>query len=259
MFRPSRLCYLLLSLVSGIAIQASSQVVTPTRARVPESFAHGLVVKKVDPVYPQAARSAKLQGTVVLRVIVSKSGDVQSAIPQSGEAALRSAAVEAVKQWKYKPYLLAGQPIEMETTVSVDFSLEEEAPPMPTGPPPGGLPTSGVIGGIISATPEVKPRVAMPTRVRVSSGVSSGLLRTKVDPTYPPDALRTRIQGMVVLKANIDKEGNVYKLEPVSGHELLIPSAMEAVKQWKYKPYLLNSQPVEVETEVVVNFTLAGG
>ena len=83
------------------------------------------------------------------------------------------------------------------------------------------------------------------------------LLVSKVQPEYPADAKDQRIQGEVRLVVTVDKEGNVYKVELISGHPLLAPSAMEAVRQWKYKPYLLNGEPIEVETTVTVNFTLA--
>jgi protein TonB len=95
--------------------------------------------------------------------------------------------------------------------------------------------------------------------VRVSSGVQSGLLIRKVNPAYPPLARQARIQGTVILQALISKDGNIENLQLISGHPMLAPSAIEAVKQWKYKPYLLNGEPVEVETQVQVNFTLAGG
>jgi protein TonB len=98
---------------------------------------------------------------------------------------------------------------------------------------------------------------AVPTRVRVSSGVMQGLVVKKVPPQYPPDAKDQRIQGVVVLQVNIDKEGNVANTELVSGHPLLAPPAIEAVKQWKYRPYLLNGEPIDVVTQVLVNFTLA--
>ncbi len=103
------------------------------------------------------------------------------------------------------------------------------------------------------------PKIATPQRVRVSSGVSTGLLIRKVQPTYPPLARQARIQGVVVLQAQISKEGNIQNLQLISGHPMLAPAAIEAVKQWKYKPYLLNGEPVEVDTQVQVNFTLAGG
>ncbi|MGA1984860.1 MAG: energy transducer TonB [Candidatus Sulfotelmatobacter sp.] len=144
---------------------------------------------------------------------------------------------------------------------------EDEAPPAMAsagvvGGVPGGIPggqMGGVIGGIISATPVAVPKVATPTRVRVSSGVSSGLLIRKVNPAYPPLARQARIQGVVILQAQISKDGSIENLQLISGHPMLAPAAIEAVKQWKYKPYLLNGEPVEVDTQVQVNFTLAGG
>jgi protein TonB len=123
---------------------------------------------------------------------------------------------------------------------------------------PGGA-VGGVLGGIISGTPTAVPKVATPQRVRVSQGVSQGLLIHQVKPTYPPLARQARIQGVVVLQAVIGKDGNIQNLKVVSGHPMLAPSALEAVKQWKYKPYFLNGEPVEVDTTINVNFTLAGG
>jgi len=117
----------------------------------------------------------------------------------------------------------------------------------------------GVIGSVLSSAPVAAPKIATPTRVRVSSGVVSGLLVRKVPPTYPPLARQARIQGVVVLQAQISKEGNIENLQLISGHPMLAPAAIEAVKQWKYRPYLLNGEPVEVDTQVQVNFTLAGG
>jgi periplasmic protein TonB len=144
---------------------------------------------------------------------------------------------------------------------------EDEAPPQMAvtgvvGGVPGGVPggsMGGVIGSVLSSTPVAVPKVATPTRVRVSSGVSTGLLIRKVPPAYPPLARQARIQGVVVLQAQISKEGNIQNLQLISGHPMLAPAAIEAVKQWKYKPYLLNGEPVEVDTQVQVNFTLAGG
>ena len=150
----------------------------------------------------------------------------------------------------------------------IEMIKEEEAPPpvMATtgvvGGVPGGVPggsMGGVMGSILSSTPTVAPRVATPQRVRVSSGVQSGLLVRRVQPNYPPLARQARIQGVVMLQALISKDGNIENLQLLSGHPMLAPAAIEAVKQWKYKPYLLNGEPVEVETQVQVNFTLSGG
>ena len=150
----------------------------------------------------------------------------------------------------------------------VEMIKEDEAPPPVmastgvVGGVPGGIPggsMGGVIGSVLSSTPVAVPKIATPQRVRVSSGVSQGLIIRRVQPTYPPLARQARIQGTVVLQAQISKEGNIENLQLISGHPMLAPAAIEAVKQWKYKPYLLNGEPVEVETQVQVNFTLAGG
>jgi protein TonB len=109
----------------------------------------------------------------------------------------------------------------------------------------------------VMAPEEPAPNTSTPQRVRVSSGVSQGLLIKKVRPAYPEQARWSRIQGQVVLQAEIDKNGDVKNLTLISGHSMLVPAAIEAVKQWKYKPYLLQGQPVAVETQILVNFTLS--
>jgi TonB family protein len=97
-----------------------------------------------------------------------------------------------------------------------------------------------------------------PQQVQVSQGVSQGLLIYRVQPTYPPPALQARVQGTVVLQALIGKDGTIQNLTVISGHPMLIQAAMDAVKQWRYKPYLLNGEPVLVRTTINVNFVLSG-
>jgi len=134
----------------------------------------------------------------------------------------------------------------------VQMIKEEEAPPPAmastgvVGGVPGGVPggsMGGVMGSILSSTPVAVPKVATPQRVRVSQGVSAGLLVRKVNPNYPPLARQARIQGQVLLQAEISKDGSIQNLRLIRN----------------YKPYLLNGEPVEVETQVQVNFTLSGG
>jgi periplasmic protein TonB len=150
----------------------------------------------------------------------------------------------------------------------VQMIKEEEAPPPMSsmagvvGGVPGGVPggqMGGVIGGIISSAPVAVPKVATPQRVRVSQGVTQGLLIKRIQPTYPPLARQARIQGTVLLQAEISKTGDIQNLRLISGHPMLAPAAIEAVKQWKYRPYILNGEPVDVETQITVNFTLSGG
>jgi protein TonB len=151
----------------------------------------------------------------------------------------------------------------------VQMIREEEAPPPMAattgvvGGVPGGIPggqLSGVIGGIVNATSNVAvPKFApvVPQRVRISQGVTKGLLIRRVEPTYPPLARSARVQGEVVLSAIISTNGDIENLQLVSGHPMLVPAALTAVKQWRYKPYLLNGQPTEVETTITVIFTLS--
>jgi protein TonB len=126
---------------------------------------------------------------------------------------------------------------------------------------PGGVPggqMGGVLGGIISSAPAPVPQIKAPQRVRVSAGVVEGNLTRRVQPVYPPLARTARIQGTVVLSAVISKTGTIEGLKVLQGPPMLVNAAMEAVKQWKYQPYLLNGEPVEVDTTITVNFSLAG-
>jgi protein TonB len=102
------------------------------------------------------------------------------------------------------------------------------------------------------------PKVAV-QRVRVSQGVTACLVIHKVQPSYPPLARTARVQGAVQLAAIIGKDGTIQNLHVISGHPLLTQAALDAVKQWRYKPYILNGEPVEVDTQITVNFTLSGG
>ena len=96
----------------------------------------------------------------------------------------------------------------------------------------------------------------MPKRVRVSSGVVTGMLITKVQPPYPALAKSARVQGEVVLSAVISKQGTIENLQVESGHPMLIKAALEGVQQWRYRPYLVSGEPVEVETKIIVTFRL---
>jgi protein TonB len=174
------------------------------------------------------------------------------------------AAVHVVKQ--VQTDIVNGQ-LRTPTKIpkKVEIIKEEEAPPPSmgvVGGVPGGVPggqMNGVIGGIISNAPMAVPKVATPQRVRVSAGVTQGMVLHKVQPTYPPLARTARVQGSVILAAVIGKDGTIQNLHVISGHPLLTQAALDAVRQWRYRPYILNGEPVEVDTQVTVNFTLSGG
>jgi len=123
--------------------------------------------------------------------------------------------------------------------------LRGQAPVMPT--------TVAVMGSAAAAG----PMPTTPQRIRVGGNVQSANLLSGRPPVYPPLAKQARIQGVVKLDAVIGKEGNIQQLTVSSGHPLLVPAAMEAVREWVYRPTLLNGNPVEVITQIDVNFTLA--
>jgi TonB family protein len=241
-------CLILFLLLTSFSSLLAAQAV-PTRVRVSSNVISGLIETKVDPVYPPLARQARIQGTVILQAIISKTGDVENISLISGHPMLAPAAVEAVKQWKYKPYLLNGEPVEVETQVQVNFVLSDK-------PLQGG--TAQSVGNTSPDTAEsASQNTTPPQRIRVSAGVIQGLLIKRVMPEYPPEAKEQQIQGVVILQVTIDKEGSVADAKLISGHPMLVQAAIDAVKQWKYRPYLLNGEPLIVESQVKVNFTLA--
>lgn len=122
-------------------------------------------------------------------------------------------------------------------------ALLEKLSPASTPPPPPPLPIA-------------KKTAVPPARIRVGGVVQSAKLVRQPKPVYPEVAIRARIHGVVKLHALISKEGIIEDLRVINGHPLLVPAALEAVKQWVYRPTLLNGEPVGVETDIDVNFTL---
>lgn len=155
---------------------------------------------------------------------------------------------------------------------------EEELPPPSAGGVgvvggvPGGVAggaPGGVLGGILSSVPTAanvlpppppkkeEKKEAPVQRIRVGGNVQQARLVSQPKPVYPPLAKQARIAGVVKLNAVIAKDGSIMNLSVISGHPLLVQSALDAVKQWRYQPTLLNGEPVEVITQIDVNFTLS--
>jgi TonB family protein len=188
--------------------------------------------------YPLQAREEKIEGEVVASLWVSNTGDVTNVRAFKGDPLLAKAVEETASKWKFKPVMRGDTAITVNATTSFRFVLSDD---------------DQRVNGVV---PEIGP-ARQPTRVRVSQGVSAGLLVYRVQPEYPIEARYARIQGQVVLRAVISKDGSIEGLTLISGHPMLAPAAIDAVKQWRYKPYLLMSNPVEVDTEILVNFTLS--
>ncbi len=148
---------------------------------------------------------------------------------------------------------------------------EDELPPPSSGVGvvggvPGGVGGGmGVLGGIIGGVPTAAPPPppppkkvdTTPQRIKVGGNVQSAKLVRQPRPVYPPLAKQARISGVVRLSAVISKNGTIQELQVISGHPLLVPAALQAVKEWVYQPTLLNGEPVEVQTQIDVNFTLS--
>jgi len=189
------------------------------------------------------------------------------------------AAAPPVKVVKVIPRQFdAGKLMAPKTVPKEVATIKEEELPPPTsgvagvvggvpGGTPGGTP-GGVLGGIIGSVPSAappppppakkeEPKPVTPQRIKVGGNVQSAKLMRQPRPNYPPLAKQARISGVVKLSAVIGKDGTIKELQVVSGHPLLVPAALEAVKQWVYQPTLLNGEPVEVQTQIDVNFTLS--
>lgn len=220
----------------------SGQSTPSASPTIPDSTAVVLIHKQ-NPVYPLEARKEKLQGRVVVRLLINENGEVESTEIVSGNPVLASAAADAMKKWKFKPYIRNGHAVKARTSVPWDFAFSEnihdEASAAIQNPPDGGK----------SAVGEA-PLV----RLRVSQGVLDGKLLHRVQPVYPPEARRKYIQGDVLLQAIIGKDGLLKDLKLISGPAELAEAAMGAVQQWRYRPFLLKGEPVEVETIITVKF-----
>lgn len=132
-------------------------------------------------------------------------------------------------------------------------SQEPEQPPTATSISTGA--DTSAVAGLVNTNAINAQRAAQQT-VRISQGVSQGLIVKRVQPLYPAQAMQMRLEGVVELQANISKTGNITGIKQLSGQSLLGRAAMDAVQQWKYKPYFLNGEPVEVQTQITVNFKL---
>src|ERR1019366_2815858 len=111
----------------------------------------------------------------------------------------------------------------------------------------GGLAGQGIMVGTAASALPPPPKPTAPVRIKQGGNVTAASIINQTKPVYPPLARQARIQGSVILHAIIDKDGRVAQLEVVSGHPLLVQAALDAVKQWLYKPTQLNGDPVEVD------------
>jgi protein TonB len=183
--------------------------------------------------------------------------------PPPPPAATPVVRVQPVKRLMNAGVLRAPTAIPKQVTMIKEEALPPEVSSVGvTGGVPGGVPggqaggvLGGILGGVVGGAPP--PPKEAPKRIVVGGNVQQARLIARPQPVYPPLARQARIQGTVRLQAIIAKDGTIQSLDVVSGHPLLIQSAQDAVRQWRYQPTLLNGQPVEVSTTIDVIFTLS--
>jgi len=220
--------------VTAFAQQPSEQ--KPQKLRVSWDAIEGNLEHKVEPELPVDAKGKPMHGHVVLRINIDKTGNVARAASLNGNPELADAATNAVQQWKFKPYLLNREPVELESEVELNLKSAHGAPTISPSRAPDGA------------------YAMQPRTIRVRNDVMVGLLNRRIDPRYPEEAKANHNQGNVVLRVTIDKDGNVADMKPVQGDAMLADAAMKAVSQWKYRPYILSGKPVEVETTITIQF-----
>jgi TonB family protein len=200
------------------------------------------------PVYPPSAFANRTGGDVILIVEYSTDGRVEGVRPVVGDPVLVKAAVDAVEQWSFYPLKEKG--LKFRGVTYVGFQFVATADTVFSSFPFGKWEE-------VAATPSSGDQSLKSKRVRISSGVAASNKISGDNPRYPEGSRYNRIQGAVDLRTIIDEQGEIKLLQVVEAPAPdLALSAVEAVKTWKYRPYALNGQALEVETVVRVNYTL---
>lgn len=187
--------------------------------------------------YPEQARRNGIQGQVLLHVEISEAGEVEHIDVLSGNPLLVPSTVESVKKWKYKPFLRGGKPIKVATRVPLDFAFARNV--------------QEIMLDRSSSSASVAPAS---TLITLPAGLMTGRLVHKVAPVYPAWARANHIAGTVVLRAWISMAGRIKNLIPVSGPRELMEPSIGAVQQWRYRPYVVNGKPVEVTTDIQLDY-----
>ena len=192
-------------------------------------------------------RIEKLPSSQLMSAIVAPSPLPATPAPRIGTVVGRGGIVATgpILRPSYQPHGFAPEAdVAQPTAPGFDHIVSGSGP---------GVPFSVGNGFVVSVPPP--PIAAKPPRV---SRMMEGNLVVRVQPVYPPLARQARVQGTVELRAIINREGKIENLQALNGSPLLIPAAIDAVRQWRYRPYYLNGEPIEVETMITVNFTLGG-
>lgn len=213
------------------------------------------LVRQVEPVYPEIARQAKVDGIVILEVMTDIYGRVQNVKILRSIPLLDQAAVDAVRQWIYEPLIIEGEPRPVTFTVTVRFQLsdkdkdkEEKGKPDPKA---GGV-IGGVVGGFHGQSPVHFGRVVLP--VKAEGDIKPPKLVRLVEPVYPDEAREKGIEGVVILEVMTDIYGRVAEARILKSIPELDEAAIDAVRQWLYEPMSIDGKPRPVIFTVTVRF-----
>jgi TonB family protein len=216
-------------------------------------ISRGRLVHSVNPKYPKKARREKIQGSVTLSATIAKDGSVQDIKVKYGDPALTDAAVEAVTQWRYEPYLIQGLPVEVQTEIIVNFQLEGVSQK-------ASIPQEGAASGNTSAVATVPAQndSAEPTSIYAVGGdVKAPRKIYGSDPGYSDKARKAKIQGNVTLAVVITAEGGVSGVEICKSLEPSLDwNAVETVRTWRFEPAAKDGKPVATHVSVDVAFRL---
>ena len=196
--------------------------------------------------------------TAGIYVPVKPVAPVEVEVHQRSAATANTQTTVAVARPAYKPFTA---PRSFDRPVVLIDDYGSAPPPYTFGSPSveaGSLP-SAPYGNALPSAPPPKPELKKePSKpILVGGNVQAAKILHRVNPPYPPLAKQARIQGAVKLEGIIAKDGTIQLLKVISGHPLLVPAALDAVKQWRYRPTHLNGEPVEVIAPIVVNFILS--
>ena len=214
---------LMLALLTGLSLSQSDSTKPTTYTLEPTKMSNAI--------YPSKARKQRIQGTVVAMMLVSETGDVENVELFKADAILSQAVEEAIREWKFKPVTKDGSAVPVIAKATFNFVLGNENQQI---------------------APEIAPATDFPQQIRASDGVMQVL--SKVNPEYPAAAKANHVQGVVTLSIVIRKDGTVTDVEVESGPAELTAAAVDAARQWRYRPYLLFGRPVEIQTTKQFNF-----
>lgn len=242
---------------------------------ISQSMADNLLLTKIDPDYPDAVKSTEIAGQIVISFTIGKDGNVSDVRQRdayffgcrsinSDDPGLQQAAIAAVKQWKFRPFLQhqqpgdSGTPAEVGSVVALPFDFRKSAGAASSAPAGTGACNlrEDAEANMEFVQPKVDPSRPVFGAPVIQPSQAEKMLAHRVEATYPQMARIAHIQGNVILHVLIDKQGHVANLKAMMGHPILVQAALDAVRQWEYQPFQLNGEPAEVETAVVVKFRM---